>query len=262
MTDADRETDTDPQAAAATPPPSTPPPTAATGRWLTHTSERDAPPSTQLLVLGWCLWLLGSWGVSMLIASRVPAARWMMFSALVGLMLIWPVVRLSERSPRGRRSTVPAGVLLGVLVEWLCLVLVFQAVIWPLRVISDWRTDQTVWLDLAVVSWSLLTAALVALGLQWRESVPRTVMMAACVLVVVGEPMVLALSSGLGLGSGWGLRVSPLETMWALSHPVLDVRLGPWPGRVLAAGMAAVLAWLLLVAMRLWGGWRARRAGG
>ena len=246
MTDAEREPDadpgTEPRAESPAPADATPQPTEPAPR---RAADRDAPPSTQLMVLGWCLWLLGSWAVSMLIASRVPAARWMVLSAVVGLMLMWPVVRLSERTPRGGR----ASILPGVLVEWLCLVLVFQAVVWPLRVISDWRTDQTVWLDLAVVGWSLLTAALVALGLQWRRPVPRTAMMGLCALLVVGEPMVMWLAGVVGLGAAWSMRVSPLETVWMLSHPIAAVRLAPWPGRVLTAAVAGVLAWVVLAVM-------------
>ncbi|MFW6059091.1 MAG: hypothetical protein ACODAQ_02855 [Phycisphaeraceae bacterium] len=205
--------------------------------WALPADADDAPPSTQVVVLVWCLWLAGAWGVSMLLSSSVVAARWLVVTSVVGLMLVWPAARLSE----GReRVTMP-----GVLVEWLCLVLVFQAVIWPLRIISDWRMDQTAWLDGAVAAWSLLTAAVVAMGMQFRGAGARMAAMVLCVLVVLGEPMVLALAATVqGAGTLWEMRLTPLPTVWALAQPIADVSLGAWPARIMVVGVAAVAAWV------------------
>lgn len=53
---------------------------------------------TRELMLCWCLWLLGSWAVTLSIDSPIPAVRWMVFSTATGLFVMWPLVRLSQAS--------------------------------------------------------------------------------------------------------------------------------------------------------------------
>ena len=48
--------------------------------------------------------------------------------------------------------------------DWFALIVVFQAVIWPLRLSAGWSVTQTAWLDAAIAAWSLLVAAIVAVG--------------------------------------------------------------------------------------------------
>lgn len=210
---------------------------------------RATPARTQVVVLGWCVLLIGTWLAAMWLDSPVPSARWLMLTALMGLMLVWPAARLGE--DRWRMS--PAA----VAVEWLCLVLVLQAVVWPLRIISGWRMDQTVWLDGAVLAWSFLSAAVVALGMQFRSGMGRTAAMVVCVLLVLGEPMALALAAVVrGGGPLWAMRVTPISTVWALTHPMANVSLAPWPGRVMTAGAAAVAAWVVVAMISAWIGLR------
>ncbi len=199
-----------------------------------------------MVVMGWCLWLLGVGLLAWLVDGWIPAARWMVLLAVVGLMLVWPAIRLSEG---GMRLTLPA-----VWVEWLCLILVFQAVVWLLRALSGWRMDQTVWLDAAVAAWSLLTAAVVGLGVRWPRAWPRTVAMVLCALLVLGEPLAVALVSLVWPAAArpiWSMHLSPLPTVWALAHPVVDVTLGPWPERVMFAAAGAVTAWVVVVIFKL-----------
>jgi len=104
-----------------------------------------------------------------------------------------------------------------------------------------------VWLDLGVCGWSLLSAPLVAWGVQCRSAGFRTVMMGLCALLVAGEPMVLGAVAYWGdAGALWTMRVSPLETVWALAQPITSVHLDPWPELVLTAVAAAVAAWAVL----------------
>ncbi|MEX1017591.1 MAG: hypothetical protein WDZ31_12685, partial [Phycisphaeraceae bacterium] len=123
------------------------------------------------MVLLWCLWLLGSWLVVRWQESSGRVDRWMLLASAVGLMAAWPTVRLSQvRRPAGRLGTRPGAVaarlrrrwrLMEVAVEWLCLALVFQAVVWPLSFVAGWGLAQTLWLNVAMVAWSAVTAALV-----------------------------------------------------------------------------------------------------
>lgn len=199
--------------------------------------------STQVIVLGWCLWLAGAWGVALWFGSPVPAARWLIVLALMGLMLIWPAVRLS-----GLGGSVSAG---AIAAEWLCLVLVLQAVVWPLRLVAHWRIDQALWLAGALAAWSLLTAALLAVGVRQRSVGPRVLAMAGCMLLVFGEPAAMAMVTvaadwGFVEAGPWPMRVSPLAMVWALVQPALDVSLDPWPGQVLVASGAAAVAWMVV----------------
>lgn len=203
---------------------------------------RDAAGlTTQLVVLGWCLWIAGSWGLALLNGSLLPAARWLVVQALVGLMLVWPAVRLSW--PRGSvRRLRPAG----VWGEWLALMLVLQAVIWPVRLIAQWRVDQALWVAATLAAWSLLTAALVAVGVHARACGARALVMFGCVALVVGEPAALALAVTAGWTEGWPMQANPLVPLWALMQPAVDVGLGRAPGQVMLAAAAAVAAWLVV----------------
>lgn len=229
-------------------------------------------PGVQLTLLGWCLWLLTAWLVALWVNAATPAVRWMVFASVVGLMLAWPAVRLAQVRPadvwamgepaRGRL------ILLLTFLEWLCLVLVFQAVIWPLGLVARWELEQTLWLDTAVLGWSLVIAALTAWGCQSTRGGVRAVAMAACVLVVVGEPAAVALwtlGASEPMGPAWAMRVSPVQTLWALTHEGALWDGDPWRIRAGTAAAAGVLAWALLPVLVRWraaGSARAVRGAG
>ena len=205
---------------------------------MTNTRAATVPPPahTRPLVLGWCLWLLGAWSVALFIDSTTPAVRWMVFSVLTGLMMIWPAVRLSqmnfdEAAKHGGAQT---------LLDWLCLMLVLQAVIWPLRFSAQWSFTQTWWLDSAIMGWSALTALIIAWGRRSARPWTRSVAMGGCVGLLLGEPALMILVSG-----HWMLKISPIQTVWALSLPPKQFVLEPWITHVVAAAAAAMIGWLL-----------------
>lgn len=199
------------------------------------------------MIIAWCLWLLGAWGVALLSSSGIPAVRWTVLASVIGLMAMWPAARLSQAEQIDDTRRRPQAAL-AILLEWLCLVLVFQMVIWPLRIVADWPVRQALWLNAAVAAWSLLTAAAVAWGRQFRTSLGRTVMMAVCMLVLVGEPALMALTPSSGpspLRFVWTMRLSPLQALWAMTAPSPGP-LEPWMGVILTITAAAVAAWLVL----------------
>ena len=202
------------------------------------------PPSRQaqnlrVLVLGWCLWLLGAWAASLLIDSPVPATRWMIFSSLIGLMAMWPTVRLSmdERAAQGRAQDVVR--------EWLALFCIFQVVIWSLALTARWGFAQTVWLDCAVGAWSLMTALLLTVAVHAPHRLLRLLVATLCLLLLVGEPLVLTMVQSPGADHRWFLRVSPIETVWALTEVPIDFASGPWQSNVRAAGVAVGSGWVI-----------------
>ncbi len=241
--------------------------------------KRDAAGvgSVRGLVLVWTLWLLGCWGVTWMMDSIGPAVRWMIFAALLGLMVVWPALRLSEggggerRASNGERRTEngeqgsqltardsqlpvrrsqlearnsPLG---QTLLDWVSLMVVFQAVIWPLRLSGGWSMSQTWWLNGAVASWSLLTGLVVAWGVRFDKGGMRALAMVGCVALVVGEPLVGGVM-GIGGSTMW---VSPLELVWRLTEPPSRYTAGAWGERVGGAALAAAVGWVLLA---VWAG--------
>ncbi len=149
------------------------------------------------------------------------------------------------------------------MLDWVCLLLVFQVMVWPLMLVSRWSVQQTLWLDLAVVSWSLLTAVLVGLGrvLPWPGV--RVGAMLLCMLLLVGEPVWMAIG-GMGFdtagvselagrsGWGWQMRISPLQALWELTTTVRPYDPTVWSPTILSTATAAGLGWLVLWGMALW----------
>ena len=212
------------------------------------------------LVLAWCFWLIGSWCVALWIDSTVPAVRWMIFASLLGLMVIWPLIRLSQDITQGAaRLSAPGNdpnetetsalTPLVILADWFSLILVFQTVVWPLRLTTRWSVEQAAWLDAAVAAWSLLAAAIVAFGCSSRSAARRVVAMILCLLLLLGEPAAIALLdmiAPLPKQTGWTMRVSPLEALWKMTGPPTSWQPGPWRERVFAVAAAAVLAWIIV----------------
>jgi len=96
------------------------------------------------LLLGWCLWLLVSWAINLMLdgSAAMPAVRWMLVCALVGIMIAWPVWRLSLPTP-----PMPT---LSTLSDLFFLWLIFQVLV--LRVGIDWPIDHAILIDAAVTT--------------------------------------------------------------------------------------------------------------
>ena len=206
--------------------------------------SRGQLASPRVMILGWCIWLLGTWGGALVADSAVPATRWMLFSSFIGLMALWPTVRLSLDRGGLRYSATE------VLMEWLALMTIFQAVVWPLGITAQWSFLQTLWLDGAVVAWSLLTALFVATGVRSRHTLHRLLATAFCLLLLVGEPLVMTLMSlgaRPGQGHGWVMCISPIQTVWALSEVPIEWSSGPWRTNVAAVAVAAAVGWAVFV---------------
>ena len=220
------------------------------------------PFGLRALIIAWCLWLLASWSITLAINATAHAVRWVVFSAVFGLMAVWPALRLSQQLPwyppysrAGRGVDLPtasAGMRIkATLLDWICLAGVFQIVIWPLMLLGGWTDRQTLWLDLAVLSWSLLTGAVIGFGRVLPGGWARMGAMAVCLLLLFGEPVWIVVSGGLVTGQGAGpMRVSPIQALWELTTTIQPYDPGPWVVTILSTAAAAGLAWagLILVA--------------
>ncbi|MEM9419518.1 MAG: hypothetical protein AAGA25_10785 [Planctomycetota bacterium] len=184
------------------------------------------------LVLGWSLWLLGSWIVLWAVGGwTVPALRVMVLSGLVGMMGVWPAVRLSQPTRSASSGNEVSGSEWAracgwIAADWLALNLVFQAVIWPLQIAAGWSTPQAVWLVVAVAGWSLLTGLVIAWGRGTNRPAARSWAMVVCVAVVVLEPMLWwmgLITAGPEVGVP-EMRFSPLQAVWGVSAAGTDAQ--------------------------------------
>lgn len=207
--------------------------------------KRDDAPQfdSRGLVLGWCLWLIGAWLLLLLSIGWSPLAyRWMIFASMIGLMGMWPAARLSQdhRGP-GARTV--------IFVDWLCMMLVFQAVLWPMQIVAKWSVEQTLVVNTAVGAWALLTGLIIAWGRSFGSGKIRTYAMLGCVGLLIAEPLLLGVAA-FAQGHNWSqlpnLRLSPVQTIWELtSAPALYTR-RPWADYTVAIGAAALVGWCVL----------------
>lgn len=195
----------------------------------------------RLVIVAWCFWLLGAWAMAWLSDTSVPRVRWMLFAGSFGLMIVWPAFRLSERNTSDRVG----GSASPVLLDWLGMILVYQAVIWSLHLIANWPLVRGLWLDAAVVSWSLLTALIVAVARRWPFALARTVGMLLCIALVFAEPVALVLADVAGR-DGWAMRVSPIQALWELTGPPTRSMISPWDQHTMMVGLVALTGWLTL----------------
>jgi len=198
--------------------------------------------SPRWLVLGWCLWLLCSWAVTLWIDSPEPAVRWMLFSSMTGMLVVWPLLRLSQAGAvRGGVHPV------GVACDWLLLNLVFQAVVWPLMITAKWSVMQTVLLVGVAAAWSLAIGAVVAWGAMRSGAARRSLSMAGVLAILLAEPVLQGVTRGTGLR--WAARVSPIEALWVLTSNRIGVSgddLMRYAAQAVTIAVAGVLLWLLV----------------
>ncbi|MEX0744988.1 MAG: hypothetical protein WD118_05250 [Phycisphaeraceae bacterium] len=222
--------------------------------------EASPTPGVQLVVLFWCLWLLASWASGRWQSVPGDLGQWMMLASIIGLLALWPAMRLSQlRQPPGRLShrCGPGAASLRrrwrlseLGVEWLCLILVFQAVVWPLSFVGGWGLARTLWLDAAVIAWSAMAAALVGFGSLTPSRLARTAAATACVLLLLAEPLVMGVAAVVSGGAlNWTMGVTPLPTLWTLSEPGPGSPLEPSRSHVLGMATAAAAGWVMLAVL-------------
>lgn len=209
-----------------------------------QTAHRHAADDTgwlRIVIVVWCFWLLGAWGAAWLSETSVPRVRWMLFAGSFGLMLVWPAFRLSEQV----KSDDPGHGGLAVFLDWLAMIGVYQAVIWSLHLLAGWPLVRGVWLDAAVMSWSLLTALIVAAARRWPYGWARMIAMGLCIALVFAEPVLIWVSVMSG-GQAWPMAVSPIHAFWELTQPPSQGVIAPWDQRTMMIALVAVAGWLSL----------------
>lgn len=166
----------------------------------------------------------------------------MLLSVSLGLMIGWPLLRLSEvRSPWPIRQT---------LLDLIVLLSMVQIVIWPLRLVTTWSNERTLALDLVIIGWASLAAVMIAASVGTERHGPRLLSMIACVAMCLAGPAVAWLSLGFGLEAFELVDLSPLLAVHALTEGTGPLEAVQWMliGLLLAAG---AVGWTTLALLHI-----------
>lgn len=107
-----------------------------------------------------------------------PLSRGLIVTLAIGVMIFWPLMRLSQAAPE---ESAPIAVL-----KDLAIVLIpLQAVVWPQMVLARWTPDIVLATSLAMIAWAFLIGGILALGTRSNRTW-RSAWMAVIVAMVVG----------------------------------------------------------------------------
>lgn len=160
-----------------------------------------------------------------------PLSRGLIVTLAIGVMIFWPLLRLSQTSP-------DEGAPIAVLKDLAIVLIPLQAVVWPQMVLARWTPDIVLATALAMIAWAFLVGGVLAMGIRsdrtWRSSwmalIVAMVLGGATISVLAGQSPpdllrprnavaapVLVLASGAGLvadisadrswSGGWALAL-------------------------------------------------------
>jgi hypothetical protein len=193
-----------------------------------------------LLALGWMVYLLLAAGKTFFLTRPIfadaayfeAALREMLLIVAVGLTILWPVVRLSQRHAR------PTTLLL---LDAVVLLSLSQIVIWPLLGKTHWPPLMLFQVDALIAAWTLLAGGFVALGLCFRAVWWRSAIVLLCAAALLAAPVLQALAIPADPPL-WLDFASPLAAIWRLEATDTN-----WPSYVLElAGIVACSGTLLI----------------
>lgn len=166
------------------------------------------------------MWLIVSWIIALGLrtpvqpssASYTPGVRLMLLCVTIGLVIGWPLLRLSQSRPWHvfAQTWLDLLVLLGLL----------QVVIWPLRLVTTWTTWRTAAIDATIVGWLLLAGAIVAAAVASDRRGPRILAMLACVAMCIAGPALAWLGLMTGVHASELIGLSPLMAVNTLSEGI------------------------------------------
>jgi len=215
----------------------------AADRW----AHRRGEP--RVFALFWTMFLMSAALLTVLV-DRMPRgldaahvrtpSRVLMVLVATGLVLLWPMVRLSQASPRR-----PA---LAALIDVFVILLPMQAVLWPTTFIAGWGWTVTAWVSATLACWTLLLGGVIGVATRTPWTEPRTLWMIVCAAIALGGPAFWTLSQLAGAPEVRGaLLASPLSAVYVLTSPAGNTAPAPPPGMWLAAAIvlgASVPLWV------------------
>jgi hypothetical protein len=219
--------------------------------------RRTSPPILlpRALIFLAAIWLIGSWLLAIGLmppvhpssASFEHGLRMMLLCLGTGLMIAWPLLRLSQ--------VATGAPLRQTILDLLVIASMLQVIIWPLRLVTTWSVARTTAVDATLVGWLVLAGAVVAAATGSDRKGPRNLAMAACLAMCVLGPALASLGV---LGSTLSLTLVKLSPLMAV-RTLGDGRGAPvtpeqWRWIALLFS-AATSAWVALAAFS----WNARR---
>lgn len=215
----------------------------------------------RLFTLFWTIYLLGATAVSIatvglhgavLEEGARAAARMILQTAAIGMVVLWPLTRLSQIRPERR------GVGWAVQ-DTIAILIPLQAVIWPHIPLAKWSLLHASASACVLAAWASLVGALlaVALGGRSRGAVARTLWMLVFVALLALAPgVVLVLQvtgQPIGAAGVWLQMASPMTAIDELAprrgwHGSATITRQHWAAIGLTVVVGAV-TWLVAIAL-------------
>ena len=197
------------------------------------------------------LWLIGSFFLTMgartpvqvSSASYTPSYRLMILCMIIGMMIAWPLFRLSQKvQPRPIIHTV---------LDIIVLLSLVQVILWPLRLITPWTPLRNAAIDATICGWLLLAGAIVASAIGVSKSGPRILAMLACLCLCLLGPVLGTIGFDIGFSNRELIELSPLMAVHTLTEGGGSQ---PTPIQwwwIALLGVAAISAWSALMILAL-----------
>ncbi len=220
----------------------------------------------RIFALLWAMYLLASAIVTVFSVRALgyPRAGQFVFGglsmltlAMVGIMLLWPALRLSQVRPELPTTA--------VIFDLAVVLLPVHAIVWPMSMLTGWPWPVTVGILFVITGWGLVAAGVVALtmrpGPSAGSSAARMLAMLLLMVLCLGGPAfrVLSMRAGQPLAGDIDL-FSPLSAPWVLGLAAEgqrpDMALTEW----VSGAIPAVIGLILLVGCGVMNRWRRRSA--
>lgn len=198
------------------------------------------------------LWLIGSWVITMgtrqpvqiSSASYTPSFRLMLLCIVVGLMICWPLLRLSRQTQHHP--------IIHTFLDLSVLISLVQIILWPLRLITPWSSLRMASIDATICGWLLITGAIVASVAGSDRNGPRNLAMFVCVCLCLLGPALASIGIKYGFNDLELIGLSPLMAVHTLtdgggSQPT--ALQWQWIGLL---GIAALAVWSMLISYTMY----------
>lgn len=212
---------------------------------------KQVPPPLLLprgLILAAAAWLIFSWILSVGLkppvesssASYTPGVRLMLVYITIGLMICWPLLRLSQTPKYWPLSQ--------TILDMVVLLSLIQVVIWPLRLITPWTLDRTAALDATMAAWTMLAGAIIASAVGTNRFGVRNLAILACIAMCLLGPAITLLVATTADTSAFSIvEFGPIISVYKLADEGAASRVTyqQWL-MILIPTVAAILAWSAL----------------
>ncbi|HEX8876670.1 MAG TPA: hypothetical protein VF777_07985 [Phycisphaerales bacterium] len=107
-----------------------------------------------------------------------PLSRGLVVTITVGVLVFWPLIRLSQDVPE-------EGSILATLKDLAIVLIPVQAVVWPQMFLARWSLDTLMAMSLALTAWTLVIGAILVLALRVPNT-KRSLWMLLCLVLALG----------------------------------------------------------------------------